>query len=384
MELISRFLQPPSSSFFLFGPRGTGKSTWVRSIFGDAVWIDLLDPESYRSYSAKPERLREIVFGNPEKRTVVVDEIQRVPELLTVVHALIEEKRDRQFVLTGSSARKLKRTGVDLLAGRALFRSMHPFMGAELREAFEFGAALQSGLLPLVYAGPQSEDILRAYATLYLREEVQFEGLVRNIGNFSRFLEAASFSHASVLNLSNISRECQIERKVVDAYVGLLEDLMLSFRIPVFSKRARRDLSVHPKFYLFDAGVFRSLRPRGPLDRQSEIEGHALEGLVAQHLRAWIDYGNEQNQLAFWRTRSGVEVDFIVYGPADFWAIAVKNSKQVRDEDLRGLRTFGEDYPESRLILAYRGSERLLRKGILCIPCAEFLAHMRPGQPLDA
>ncbi|OGH63415.1 MAG: ATPase, partial [Candidatus Lindowbacteria bacterium RIFCSPLOWO2_02_FULL_62_12] len=321
MEVINRFVSEAGQSFFLFGPRGTGKSTWVRRRFGAALRIDLLAPDVFREYSARPERLRELAAGNPRARVIVIDEVQKVPDLLGVVHGLIEEKRGLRFVLTGSSSRKLKRSGVDLMAGRAVIRTIHPFMAAELDNRFHFEKALRIGLLPLVWNSPDPAEVLKTYAALYVREEVQMEGLVRNVGNFSRFLEAVSFSHAAILNISNLSRECGVERKTVEGYVSILEDLLLGFRLPVFTKRARRAVSMHPKFFLFDAGVFRSLRPTGPLDRPAEIDGAALEGLVAQHLRAWIDYRRARNQLFFWRSRAGLEVDFVVYGPDGFLAI---------------------------------------------------------------
>lgn len=383
MEIIDRFFQPPKSSFFLFGPRGTGKSTFVHQYFKNAIYIDLLDPERIRFFSAMPERLREIVDANPKSGCLVIDEIQRVPDLLMVVHSLIEAKKGWKFVLTGSSARKLKRAGVDLLGGRALLHTMHPFMAAELGKQFDFNQALHYGLLPMVVASESPAELLRSYAALYLREEVQMEGLVRNIGNFSRFLESISFSNSLVLNISNIARECEVERKVVEGYVGILEDILLAWRLPIFTKRAKRKLSVHPKFYLFDTGVFRSLRPQGPLDRPEEIEGQALEGLVAQHLRAWVAYSRLKNELFFWRTRSGVEVDFVVYGPEGLWAIEVKNSQKIRPDDLRGLRSFKEEYPRSKIFLLYRGKDRFVREGILCVPCENFLKELRPDQTLD-
>jgi predicted AAA+ superfamily ATPase len=209
------------------------------------------------------------------------------------------------------------------------------------------------------------------------------EGLVRNIGNFSRFLEAISFSHASLLNISNVAQECSVERKTVEGYVEILEDILLGWRLRVFTKRARRHLSVHPKFYLFDAGVFRSLRPQGPLDRPEEIEGQALEGLVAQHLKAWIDYAKTRRELFFWRTRSGVEVDFVLYGPDGICGIEVKNSRSVRPADLRGLRSFKEEYPESVVLLLYRGTDRMLKGDVLCMPCEEFLVKLTPERTLS-
>lgn len=377
-KLIPRFFECSEHSFFLFGPRGTGKSTWLRNEIKNALWIDLLEPEQFRSFSARPERLKELVLANIDKKVVIIDEIQKVPSLLDVVHSLIEEKKGLQFVLTGSSARKLKRTGVDLLAGRVLKQTLHPFMAAELKEEFDLKRALQNGLIPLVVTSKDPQEVLRSYIALYVREEVQMEGMVRNIGGFSRFLETVSFSHGSVLNIANVARECEIERKVVEGYIHILEDLLLAFRVPVFTRRAKRATVRHPKFYYFDTGVFRSLRPRGSLDRPEEIEGSALEGLVAQHLIAWNAYRGELNKVYYWRTRSGTEIDFIIYGPEVFWAIEVKNTAQIRDEDLNPLRTFKEEYPESQTYFLYRGKERLLRKGILCMPCTEFLQKLHP------
>jgi predicted AAA+ superfamily ATPase len=382
MELVSRFLQIPDQNFFLFGPRGTGKSTWVRHRFPNALFVDLLKPDVYREMGARPERLVELIDGSPLAETIVLDEVQRVPELLTVVHSLIEQPDFRKrFILTGSSARKLRRGGVDLLAGRAIIRTLHPFMAAELPD-FKLESALKGGLLPLVVASRQQEEVLSAYAALYLQEEVQLEGWARNVGNFARFLEMISFSHAALLNVSNVGRECQIERKTVAAYVEVLEDLLLSFRLPVFTKRAKRATASHPKFYFFDTGVYRSLRPRGPFDRAEEIDGCAFEGLVAQHLRAWIAYSGRDCELYFWRTRSGVEVDFVVYGSSGFWALEVSNTAQVRPRDLSGLKSFTSDYPECDAVFLYRGKERLLIDGIRCIPGDEFLRELRPNAGL--
>ena len=373
METVRRFLKPEKQSFFLLGPRGTGKSTFIKKTWRQALYLDLLLPEVFRNYTARPERLRELVGAHKEKKTVVIDEVQKAPQLLEVVHGLIEEKRGLQFILTGSSARKLRRGGVNLLAGRALMRHMHPFMAAELKNLFELEKALQIGTIPLVLNSPDPMATLQAYVDLYLREEVQMEGLTRSMGNFTRFLETMSFSHGSVLNMSNVARECQIERKVVEGYIGILEDLLLAFRIPVFSRRAKRAVASHPKFYFFDAGIFNILRPSGPLDRPEEKSGAALEGLVAQHLRAWIDYFQPGCELFYWRTSSGSEVDFIVYGKNIFQAIEVKNSATIHPQDLRALKAFAEDYPEAKKFLVYRGRERLLRDGISIEPAADFL-----------
>jgi predicted AAA+ superfamily ATPase len=191
-----------------------------------------------------------------------------------------------------------------------------------------------------------------------------------------------SFSHAGILTATNIARECEVSRKVVDNYLQILEDLLLSFTIPVFTRRAQRVLSAHPKFYLFDAGVFRSLRSVGPMDRSEEIDGIALEGIVAEHLRTWVENQDESYELCFWRTRSGLGVDFVVYGPKGFWAIEVKNSAKVSLWDTKGLEEFKKDYPESTPLLLHRGKQRLMQNGVLCMPCEEFLLNVSPNKAL--
>jgi predicted AAA+ superfamily ATPase len=203
------------------------------------------------------------------------------------------------------------------------------------------------------------------------------------VGAFARFLEAISFSHADVLNLANVARGCQVERKTAAGYLSVLEDLLLAFRLPVFTHRAARATTAHPKFYLFDTGVFRALRPTGPLDHgRGFADGDALEGLVAQHLRAWIAYSRRRADVFYWGTPGGLEVDFVVYGDAGFWAIEVKHTSRVRPEDLRALRALKRDYPEAETRLLYRGTERLIIDGILCVPVDQYLVAMRPDGDL--
>lgn len=381
MATLRRFFELPGQSLFLFGPRGTGKTTLLRKRLPEALYINLLRPEVHRDLLARPEGLRELVRGARESRDVVVDEVQRAPELLHVVHDLLESPSPPRFILTGSSARKVRRDAPNLLGGRALVRTLHPFIAAELGE-FNLERSLTIGMVPLVVDASDPAATLGAYASLYLEQEVQAEGLVRNVGTFARFLQAVSFSHASVLNISNVAREAQASRKTIEGYLEILEDLLLGYRIPVFTRRARRQTAAHPKFFLFDAGVFRSLRPRGPLDRSEEIEGAALEGLVAQHLRAWIAYSGTEAELYYWRTRSGVEVDFVVYGARGFWAIEVKNAARPRSADVRALREFATDYPECRPVLLHRGTDSLEVAGIPCVPVEKFLPSIRPDRDL--
>lgn len=381
-HFIPRFFEDTPQSFFLFGPRGTGKSTLIQTLYPDALYIDLLKPDVLRNYLAYPERLREVIAGQNNINTVVIDEVQKAPQILSVVHSLIEDKRDIKFILTGSSARKIKQMDANLLGGRAIKRVLHPFMASEIGEIFNLDKAIQHGLLPLSVTSINPEETIRGYTSLYIHEEIQSEGLIRRLDDFARFLEAVSFSHGAILNISNIARECSVNRKTAENYINILEDLLLSFQIPIFSKKAKRQLSSHPKFYLFDSGVYQELRPKGPLDYTSEIEGVALEGIIAHHLKAWVDYTPQKHDLGFWRTRSGLEVDFVVYGPLGFWAVEVKNSQKVRLQDTKPLEEFLEDYPEAIGILLYRGNETFKRKNILCLPVENFLKQLIPKKTL--
>jgi uncharacterized protein len=273
----------------LFGPRGTGKTTLIRRNVPDALCIDLLDSGTYTDFLAAPERLEKRIpahFGG----WVVIDEVQRVPQLLNEVHRLIEG-RGLRFILTGSSARGLRKTGVNLLAGRAYTYHLHPLTAAELGPDYKITEALRYGLLPSVWnEGEDRKKYLESYVRTYLEQEIIFEGSARNLGAFTRFLETASFSQGSVLNISNVAADAGIERRTVSNYFSLLEDMLIGVRLYPFTKRAKRRLSAHPKFYYFDPGVYRSLRPKGPLDSPDEQSGVGLESLVFQELRAALDY----------------------------------------------------------------------------------------------
>jgi predicted AAA+ superfamily ATPase len=370
--MYTRLLERPlqvESSFFLFGPRGTGKTTWLKKNFPRAIYLDLLDSALYTDLLAHPERLRTLV-PKGGAHAVIIDEVQRVPELLNEVHRLIESEGTR-FILTGSSARALRRRGVNLLAGRALTFHMHPLTCAELGSDFSLHGSLLHGNLPLAHSAPDPQLFLKSYVQSYLREEVLQEGLTRNIGAFSRFLEAASFSQASILNVSETARECAVERKTVSGYFQVLEDLLLSVTVPVFSRKAKRRLVSHTKFYYFDTGVYRALRPAGPLDRREEIEGVCLETLVFQELRALNDYLDLGYRIHFWRTSSGAEVDFVLYGERGIVALEVKRTRRATRSDVSGLSLFKADYPSARCVLLFGGERREYRDGIELIPFEE-------------
>jgi predicted AAA+ superfamily ATPase len=379
MIKIKRCLVPSEESFFLLGPRGTGKTTWLKVVFPDAMFIDLLKASVFRKLQTDPEYLINIVKGNAQAKCFVIDEIQKIPELLSVIHSLIEEHLGLQFILTGSSARKIKSTGADLLAGRAIQKSMHPFLACELGDSFSLTDALNYGMIPVIYSSKRKNAAISAYINLYLREEIQQEGLVRTLAPFSRFLEAVSFSHGSQLVSSTISRECGVGRTTVDNYLKILYDLMIASTLPVFTKRAKRALSSTSKFYFFDTGVYRALRPKGPLDRPSEIDGMALEGLVFQHLKSWLDYSERYDSLYYWRTANGNEVDFVIYDDKDFLAIEVKNTAKLDTKDFVGLKSFSRDYPEARTILLYRGEDQYMNGNILVMPVDRYIKNLIPG-----
>ncbi len=374
--MYSRLIHPPKAkSFFLLGPRGTGKTTWVKSTFPEAAYIDLLEAELFNDLTANPQRLSNFIPPG-FKDWVIIDEVQRIPELLHEVHRLIETKTYR-FILTGSSPRKLKRRGPNLLAGRALTISMHPLSVAELGNDFRLDHSLRYGQLPSVYTEADPKKYLEAYVRTYLEEEIRQEGLTRNLSAFARFLEAASFSQGSVLSISSVARECHVERKVVESYFSILEDLLIGYRIPIFSKKAKRRLIVHPKFYFFDVGVYRTLRPMGPLDAPEEVDGIALETLFLQELIALNSAFDLGYKIFYWRTSNGKEVDFVLYGPKGLLSFEIKRTSRITSTMLGGLKSFLADYPMAKAHFVYGGNRRMYEGKIEVVPVLEILKNLR-------
>ena len=361
---------PKNNSFFLFGPRSTGKSTWVQNEFPSALFIDLLRASTFTRMTAQPDRLERMI---PEGFSdwIIIDEIQKIPPLLDEVHRLIE-RRKLKFILTGSSPRKLRRGGVNLLGGRAMTLGMYPLTATELKNDFDLKRALIHGLIPLAYTAEDPRDFLESYIQVYLQEEIAQEGLIRNIGSFARFLESASFSQGSILNVSTVARDCAVPRKTVEGYFDILNDLRIGYRIPLFQKRAKRKMQAHPKFYFFDVGLFRTLRPLGPLEENEEITGPALETLVLQELLALNAYLKKRYQIHYWRSANNMEVDFIVYGEKAFYAIEVTKASRVRENDSAGLKTFLHDYPNAKAYLLYGGYDRYFEDKIHYIPVTDF------------
>ena len=315
---IPRILEAPQKSFFLLGPRGVGKSTYLRIAFPDAHVINLLAEDTYQRLLANPGLLSAELRAVPGDRWVVVDEMQRLPALLNEVHRFIEEKGLR-FVLCGSSARKLKRAGVNLLAGRALHRAMHPFIPEELGEQFALDDALQHGLLPIVWDSEDRAETLAAYTHMYLKEEIQAEALVRNLSGFARFLPVAALFHAQPLNVANIAREAQVARTTVTAYLDILEETLLCFQLPAYETRLRVRERKLPKWYWCDPGIVRAIKkvttPPTPEER-----GTLFEGLIAQLIRSYTDYRNLCDECFYWATaaHTRTEVDFLLKRGGEF------------------------------------------------------------------
>lgn len=374
--MYKRLLKPPNKqSFFLFGPRGTGKTLWVKAHYTNSIYLDLLHSPIYNALLASPESLENYIPKNYQG-WVIIDEIQRIPALLNEVHRLIESKQIL-FLLTGSSARSLKRFGANLLGGRASTQRMHPLTAIELGKDFTIQKALHFGCLPALW--DQEIDpitYLEGYVEVYLHQEIAQEGFLRQLGDFARFLKVASLSQGSPLNLANVCREVMLSREKVQGFFQILEDLLVSHMIHPFTKRAARRVVMHPKFYFFDVGLYRLIRPRGPLDSGEELDGASLETLLLQNLIAVIDSLQLKYDVHFWRSVSGLEVDFVLYGERGFHAIEIKRSKTISRNDMKALNAFHNDYPEAKLWFLYGGENKQYFDSIQVLPFVEFLTQL--------
>jgi predicted AAA+ superfamily ATPase len=371
--LFSRICKAPEQSFFLLGPRGSGKSTWLGNTFPDAHVIDLLSEETYQRLLANPGHFADEVRAVSRDRWVIVDEVQRLPALLNEVHRLIEKRRQR-FILCGSSARKLKRAGVNLLAGRALRRSMHPFVPEELGDQFDLEAVLRYGSLPIVWDSNAKQETLSAYARLYLKEEIQAEALVRNLPGFARFLPIAALFHGQTINVTNIAREAGVARTTVAGYLDVLEETLLCFRVPAYEAKLRVRERKLPKWYWCDPGIVRSMKQTtGAL--APEEKGPLFEGMVAQLLRAYKDYRGLYDDMYYWAPsgRTATEVDFILARGSELIAVEVKSGKTFTDTWCKGLRAVASLKGLRRRIVVFsRGPVMRTKDGIDVLPFQEF------------
>lgn len=336
-----------NSSIFLFGARQTGKSTVLRQQFPKSIYIDLLDSKVKERYRRNPSLLYEVLVDKSEGTLVIIDEIPELPALLNEVHRLIVE-RNLVFILCGSSARKLKRKGHNTLGGRAFPVYLYPFVSAEIPE-FDIDHAVVYGMIPPHYLAKNPSRLLAGYIDIYLKEEIKEEALVRNLDSFNRFLEVAALTDGEIVNNNNIAQDCGVHATTVNAYFDILEDTLMGYRIPAFRKVMKRRLMQAPKFYYFDIGVANHLLHRKELVRGTPEYGHAFEHLVIQEIYAWLHYNHSEEELSYWRTYTGMEVDAII-GDARV-AIEIKSVEEVMPKHLKGLKAFGEEHPYSRKII---------------------------------
>lgn len=361
----------PTESFFLWGPRQTGKSTLLKALYPEAVWIDLLKTDEFVRYAERPWLLRDELETEPKGKLVVVDEIQKVPGLLDEIHWLIESRK-RVFAMSGSSARKVRRSHANLLGGRAVRHELFGLTSEEIGPSFDLVRALNHGLLPRHYVADAPAGYLRAYVQDYLKEEIAQEGLARSLPAFSTFLSAAALSDGEIVNFSTIARDCGVSSPTVKGYFEILVDTLLGEFLSAYTKRPKRRVIAAPKFYFADVGVVNVLARRGRLEPGSELFGKAFESWVRHELRAYSHYRERFFDLSYWRLASGIEVDFVVDDMRA--AFEAKATSRVKSDHLKGLRQLVIDYPKvkRRGIVCLESKPRVTEDGIEVLPWKVF------------
>lgn len=365
-----------NDSIFLWGARQTGKSTLLKALFPKARYYDLLNANLFRSLSRNPSLMREQLMLLPSGSVVIIDEVQKVPELLDEVHWLIQN-RGLHFILCGSSARKLRRSGANLLGGRALSNTLYPLVSAEIQD-FDIERALNYGTIPPHYTAKNPIRRLQAYIDDYIQQEIVAESVLRNLTAFTRFLEVAALSDTEIVNYTNIAAECGVSAKTVKEYFAILEETMFGFMLPAYTHTIKRRVVQSPKFYYFDVGIPNYLLNRVPLKADSADYGHAFEHLMMQEMRAYLGYHHSRKRLSYWRTSSGIEVDCIV-GDAEI-AIEFKSSTEMRSSQLKGLRAFAEEHPDVKRYVVSRETFPRLVDGIEIWPIRDFLDKLWQGK----
>ncbi|MBQ6070540.1 MAG: ATP-binding protein [Bacteroidales bacterium] len=365
-----------TESVFFFGARQTGKTTLLKNLFPNTRYYDLLKSDEFERLSRKPSLLREELINIPSDELIIIDEIQKLPILLDEVHWLITNCGLR-FILTGSSARKFRRGGVNLLGGRALQNNFYPLVSTEIPD-FDLDRAVNNGMIPRHYLIHDATKRIRGYVGNYLQSEIIEEARVRNLAAFNRFQEAASLTSGEMLVYSNVAADCGVSSVTVKSYFEILEDTLFGYTIPAYTKTKKRKLIQAPKFYLFDVGITNYLLHRSHLQQGSPEYGHAFEHLVIQELIAYLGYQQRQEEISYWRTSSGTEID-VVLGDAKV-GIEIKSSKELRNNQLKGLKSFGDDYPEARLIAVSLDKYRRFVDNIEIIPALEFFADLWSGK----
>ncbi len=377
LERILKLEEAKSDSLFLWGSRQTGKSTLLKMLFPDARVYDLLKSDVRMALQLRPSQLREECELFDDGELIIIDEVQKVPALLDEVHWLIENKNQR-FILSGSSARKLRRSGANLLGGRALRQTLFPLVSDEI-PAFDLNRALNHGMLPRHYLMENPTMRIQAYIGDYLQQEIVEEAIVRRLDAFTRFLQVAALSNSEIVNYTNIAQDCGVSSKTVKEYFSILKETMLGFFLPSYTKVVKRRVIQSPKFYYFDVAIPNHLLRRIPIQPGTDVYGHALEHLVIQELRAFMSYRQPLKSLTYWHTLDNkYEVDAVL-GDAEV-AIEVKSSKNVSSHDTKGLKAFSEEYPEAKLYLLSLEDRPRKFNGVEVWPVEQFLKRLWSGK----
>ncbi len=366
-----------TDSLFLWGPRQTGKSTLLKQLFPEVPFYDLLKSDVYALYKLNPSRLREECMMLEEGSVVIIDEVQKIPALLDEVHWLMTN-RDIRFILCGSSARKLKRTGANLLGGRAIRKVLHPFVSAEIQD-FNLDKAVNYGMLPRHYLTENPQKRLQAYIGDYLQQEIIAEALVRQLDSFTRFMEVAALSDSEMINYTKIAADCGVSSKTVKEYFSILEETLVGMFVPAYTKVIKRKVQLAPKFYFFDVGVTNYLLRREKLQRGTAEYGHAFEHFIIQELVAWLDYTESGKKLSYWHTQNNAyEVDAII-GDAEL-AIEIKSSDKIVSSHLKSLKAFQEEHPKCKLVVVCLEEKPRLFNGVEVWPATTFLLNLWRGK----
>lgn len=375
-ERIQKILDIQDDSVFLWGARQVGKSTLVKKLFPDAKVYDLLKSDEYSRLLRRPQLLREELISYDETKVVIIDEIQKIPSLLDEVHWLIVNRGIR-FVLCGSSARKLKRVGTNLLGGRALPVMLFPLVSAEISD-FDLFRAINNGMIPRHYMVQNPQKRIEAYIGIYLKEEIQEEAVVRQLSSFNRFLDVAAQCDGEMINYTNIAQDCGVSATTIKEYFNILEQTLIGYMIPAFTLSKKRRAITTKKFYYFDVGVVNYLLNRSNLQPGSIDFGHAFEHFMIQEIVAYLSYYEKREKLSYWRTANGYEVDAII-GDARV-AIEFKSSEEVQSKHTKGLKAFEEDFPDARKIIVSLDCNKRILNGIEIIPAMDFLKMLWNGE----
>jgi predicted AAA+ superfamily ATPase len=375
---IQRLISLPEETFFLWGPRQAGKTTLLKTRFPDAFRIDLLKTDERMRYERNPSLLRQEIRAVPVGQKIVIDEIQKVPALLDEVHYLIQEEQ-RNFILCGSSARKIRRSHANLLGGRALRRELFGLSSREIGADFQLTRMLNHGPLPPHYLRSSPAEFIGAYVDLYLKEEILDEGLTRNLPVFANFLRAAAIGDTEVTNFSNIARECAVASSTVRSYYEILEDTLIGAFLPAFTRRAKRRVQMAPKFYFRDIGVVNHLVQRGTVREGSEAFGKAFENWFFHELTVWKSSERRECEISYWRLSSGIEVDFVL-GDAEV-AIEIKGKSNIHSRDTKNLIQFRREHPNVRdlILVSLEPKPRITDEGVLIFPYKKFLDQLWQG-----